>query len=302
MRLPTKRLAALAGSGTGLVSELWGVLREARRHRPTPPPDGLVLEVGGGQAPFPRADVVVDKYVVDDFERSGEAGLALDRPLVVADGEALPFADGAFSYSLASHVLEHAVDPVRFAGELMRVSSAGFVQVPSRESELVYGWPYHPWLISLRDQTLSFEPKPEAAPPGGQIMHEAWRDSRLLRLAWMADRSRWHHSVHWSGRLDVVVTGERRFHQTADVDLERTVAALEARAASGDLPPLSGRVRDVLRCPVCGSTLAWSEREVACGGGHAYRVAGGVPILLAEAASVAAEGAKGHAAITDGAA
>jgi uncharacterized protein YbaR (Trm112 family) len=301
MRTRTKRLAAVAGSGVGLVSELAGVLREARLHRPAPPAEGLVLEVGGGQAPFPRADVVVDKYVVDDFERSGEAGLALDRPLVVADGEALPFADGAFSYSLASHVPEHAVDPVRFASELMRVSSAGFVQVPSRESELVYGWPYHPWLISVRGKTLSFQPKPEAAPPGGQIMHEAWRDSRLLRLAWMADRSRWHHSVRWTGRLDVGVTGERRFHETADVDLERTVAALEARAASGDLAPLTERVRDVLRCPVCASSLAWSDREVTCRRGHTYRVAGGVPILLAEAANVAVDRPEGRAAVADAA-
>ena len=268
----------------GIARELGGIVREARRHRAAPPVKGLVLEVGGGQAPHPRSDVVVDKYVVDDFERSGEAGLALTRPLIVADGECLPFANAAFAYSIASHVLEHATDPAVFAAELTRVSQAGFVQVPSRSSELVYGWPYHPWLISKQDRTLLFEPKPQAASPGGAIMHEAWRSSSLMRIAWMADRSRWHHSLHWEGTLDVAVSGTRRFHETADIDLERTIATLESMGSSGELPPLGAGVRDVLRCPRCGSEISWAERKVTCHeAGHDYPVAGGVPILLTPA-------------------
>src|SRR3989442_10970561 len=89
--------------------------REARRHRPAPPKRGLVLEVGSGATPHPRTDVVVDKYVVDAFERDG-AWMDLSRPLVVADGQRLPFADRSFAYTLALHLLEHATDPIAFAG------------------------------------------------------------------------------------------------------------------------------------------------------------------------------------------
>lgn len=100
-------------------------VRGTSLHSPAPPDTGLVLEVGGGQAPHPRSDVVVEKYVVDDFERPAGALLDLSKPMIVADGERLSFADGSFVYSIASHVLEHATDPVVFAGELRRVSRAG---------------------------------------------------------------------------------------------------------------------------------------------------------------------------------
>ena len=99
-----------------------------------------MLDVGAGHAAHPRADVVVDKYVADDFERG--AALDLGKPLIVADGHALPFADGAFAYVIASHVLEHATDPVRFARELTRVGRRGIRPGPEpRESELTFGWP-----------------------------------------------------------------------------------------------------------------------------------------------------------------
>src|SRR3954470_4154047 len=71
-------------------------------HRPAPPATGLVLDVGAGHAPHPRSDIVVDKYVADDFER--ETQLSIDKPIVVADGHALPFADRTFTYAISSHV------------------------------------------------------------------------------------------------------------------------------------------------------------------------------------------------------
>jgi len=111
-----------------------------------------------------------------------------------------------------------------------------------------------------------------------------------MRLAWMADRSRWHHSVHWSGALDVEVSGDRRFHETAEVDLERTVSVLTARASGGDLPALDRRVRDALRCPLCRSALTWAGRWVTCEEGHRYPLAGGIPILLREAAPMPVRG------------
>jgi uncharacterized protein YbaR (Trm112 family) len=281
-----KRASGLARTAGAVVRDLAAIARERRRHRPAPPAGGLVLDVGAGESPHPRADLVVDKYVVDDFERG--APLDLARPVVVADGEALPFADGAFAYVIASHVLEHAIDPTRFAAELSRIAAAGFVQVPSRDAELVYGWPFHPWWIERRGDTLLFRPKEIDAPPGGRVMHDAYAESPLTRLGWAAHRSRWHHSLHWTGRIDVEVDGERRFHEQARLDLERTVAELDRAAAAGRVAALDDRLRAVLRCPACGGALTWDAARVACAScSCAYPVAGGVPILLAEAASTA---------------
>ena len=244
-----------------------------------------MLEVGGGQRPHPRSDVVVDKYVADDFERAGGAAIDVSRPLVVADGHALPFADASMSYVIASHVLEHATDPVRFAGELSRVAPAGYVELPSRQAELTFEWPFHPWLVDRRGDTLLFSPK-DAHAPCGRMFHDSFEQSALFRLWWASHRSRWLHGVHWKDRLTVEIGGDARAEQTASFDLERTAAALRALGGRGALLAPDERVRTALRCPICRGTLSSEGSRLACEGcARTYPVEGGVPVLVAEAAA-----------------
>ena len=250
-------------------------------HRPAPPRSGFVLDVGAGHAPTPRADLVVDKYAADNFERTTD--LSVLKPLVIGDGQALPFADGTFAYVIASHVLEHATDPPLFAGELSRVARAGWVQVPSRESELTFGWPFHPWLIDLEQpDTLVFRARGDARAPIGTVFHEAARDSYMFRLWMGADKSRWFHSLHWRGSLGVRCEDESAAEAVASFDLEQTVAVLERAAAAGP----TGRLRDRLRCPVDGGALREAAGRMTCADcDRGYPLAGTVTVLLALAAA-----------------
>lgn len=265
------------------LRELARARSQARLHTPSPPERGLVLEVGPGQAPHPRADVVVDKYVADDFERQG--ALDLSKPLVVADGHRLPFADRTFAYTLALHVLEHATDPAGFAAELSRVAPAGFVQVPTRIAELTFGWPYHPWLIDRDGDTLVFRPRNGQRAPVGEIFHQAYADSALLRNWWAANRELLHHSVEWRDELEVRVEGKGVADQTAELDVERTVSALRELDRHGALKPQPGPLNSRLRCPSCKAPLSLGYATAACSScGSSYPVVGQVPILLVEAA------------------
>lgn len=282
---PVTRVRTVARSLGASLSEIAAILREAARHRPKPPREGLVLDVGGGQSPHPRADVAVDKYLVDNFERPGEADVDLSKPFVVADGQRMPFADGTFDYSIALHVLEHATDPAAFASELSRVSGAGFVQVPTRQSELTFGWPYHAWLIDREGDCLVFSPRNEQRAPFGELFHRSYADETLLRLWWAAHRSRWHHSLEWVERLEVRVNGRGQADKSASLDVERTVATLESWAARGALKELSPGLRDALRCPLCRSELEDEPGFLRCSGcGNRFPLVGGVPVLVDEAA------------------
>ena len=282
------RPGSLTGVAVAAGKELAAIPREARRNKPHPPTEGLVLEIGGGQSPHPRADVVVDKYVADSFERAGEAALDVSRPLVVADGHRLPFADQSVSYTLAIHVLEHATDPARFAAELARVSPAGFVQTPTAEAELTFGWPYHPWLIERSGEMLHFSPKYDRRAPYGERFHRSYAESPLMRLWWSAHRSRWLHSIEWRERLQVQVADAGDAERSAALDIEETIASLEGRAQRGTLQPLGKSVRGVLRCPLCLGVLAFEPKCAACTScDSTYPVVGEVPILLEEAASSA---------------
>jgi uncharacterized protein YbaR (Trm112 family) len=253
--------------------------RNTVRHSPAPPESGLVLDVGSGQAAHDRADLVVDKYVADDFERG--SALDLRKPLVVADAHALPLADSAFAYVIASHVLEHATDPIRFAAELARVGTAGFVQVPSRQAELTFGWPFHPWLIDREGDVLVFHPRGDAEAPIGKHFHEAFDESILFRVWFGSRRDTWHHTLHWTGSFEVRVEGASRAPETALLDVERTLEALPRMGARGP----DGALRDLLRCPADRGTLRTEADRLVCADcGRSYPVAAGVPVLLAEAA------------------
>jgi uncharacterized protein YbaR (Trm112 family) len=281
------RAPGAIADATALLRELASAVRAGRRnavlHAAHPPAAGFVLDVGSGQAPHPRADVVVDKYVADDFERG--YALELSKPLVVGDGHALPFADGTFAYVVTSHVVEHATDPVRFAAELGRVAAAGFVQVPSREAELTFGWEFHPWLIDREGDTLLFHPRGEARAPLGPVFHEAMAESRLFGLWFVANRERWHHSIEWQGALRLRCEGASQAPQTASLDVSETLRTLEALAKAGRARGPNGALRDALRCPLDRGRLTFSETVATCGAcGRRYPVAGTVPVLVEEAA------------------
>jgi uncharacterized protein YbaR (Trm112 family) len=289
LRQRVKKASSIAREAAQIGRDL---ARERRRHRPSPPApgEGLVLDVGGGQAPSPRADLVVDKYIADDFERSANQPLDISRPLIIADAESLPFADKSFAYVVASHVLEHATDPERFAAELSRVANAGYVQVPSRESELAFGWPFHPWLIDLEDGVLVFHGRDNAAAPVGQIFHSAVAQSRLFGLWFSQTRSLWHHSVDWVGELEVRREPGEPQATTADFDVEQTQARIAALSPRGLKGPAASLLA-LTRCPIDHGTFVGlanrqeSDPLVCSVCARAYPVVRTVPLLLAEAAS-----------------
>lgn len=140
----------------------------------------LVLEIGSGHNPKVRSDVLCDKYLLDDTERGGK--LVVDRPTVVADGERLPFRDGAFDYVICCHVLEHARDIARFIREIERVGRAGYIETPSEIGEWLYGWEYHRWLVTQLDDRLVFRRKTGKSPFGVLFHRLAAEDPDFARF------------------------------------------------------------------------------------------------------------------------
>jgi SAM-dependent methyltransferase len=129
------------------------------------PDDALVLDVGSGDKPSWRADVLLDRYVDTQYagQRSGTGAARVSRPLFDADAAAMPFADGAFDYTICSNLLEHVPDPGAVLEELMRVSRAGYIEVPEAGSAKIVDFASHVWWCRLDSSTdpptLTFEAK-----------------------------------------------------------------------------------------------------------------------------------------------
>lgn len=127
----------------------------------------LVLDIGSGHSPHRRADVLIDKFLSDDYERSGQSiKLLPQKYFIVADACAMPFRDKAFDFIVCSHVAEHIKNVDDFCLELNRVGRKGYLETPSKFAETLRHVPTHRWFVSNRRGKLIFEPTPNKYPLG----------------------------------------------------------------------------------------------------------------------------------------
>ena len=96
-----------------------------------------VLEVGPGNNPTKRADVLIEKFVQDNTHRRGDLKIFKHQKLVQADGENIPFKNGEFDFVVCSHVIEHTNNPVQFMEEQFRVAGRGYLEAPSLFGEFL---------------------------------------------------------------------------------------------------------------------------------------------------------------------
>lgn len=132
----------------GLDSWAWAV---RRLYVPVLKND-LVLEVGSGGNPYARSNVLLDAY--ESTRERHWVPLTADRPTVLGFVENLPFKDKAFDFVIASHVLEHSLEPEKFISELQRVAKAGYIEVPDAIMERLNPYKDHRLEITVRNERL----------------------------------------------------------------------------------------------------------------------------------------------------
>lgn len=124
-----------------------------------------VLDVGSGDNPFRRADVLLEKELGKSIHREGEAVIPEGKFMVIGDAEKMPFKTGAFDYAVASHILEHLEHPDAFLSELSRVAKAGYIETPGPLSDFLLNETYHLWRVWRKGDTLYLSRKKQFALP-----------------------------------------------------------------------------------------------------------------------------------------
>ena len=119
---------------------------------------GPVLDIGSGNNPFWRADVLMERFPYDGSQRAGR--IIIDRPMICGDVQDLPFTDKSFAFIHCSHVLEHVKSLERAVRELIRVGKSGYIETPSELHEYCdLKTLYHRWAISSEEGILVFREK-----------------------------------------------------------------------------------------------------------------------------------------------
>ena len=266
------------------------------------PRDHLVLDVGAGNNPHPRADVLCEKYLHDDFHR-GAGGAATDLPLVVGDASALPFESDSIDVIVSSNTIEHLEDPASFFAEAGRVAHSGLFTAPSALQEHLCSYIYHPWMIEQQGDTLMFQGKSRIIinPKVHEFFRKHIMNNNLGLDTFTIDH--WDQLVidyQWEEKPKLEVQGEPFIPEVkASTRAEEAAATYELRGSERFRFGLKLLVRriihrlvsarknvdlaEILACPVCHGSVSMATDRVHCPQCRLdYPMEKGIPIMLLE--------------------
>ncbi|MFS8050885.1 class I SAM-dependent methyltransferase [Rhizobium sp. BR 314] len=174
----------------------------------------LVLDVGSGGYPFKRANHLADKFPEETTHRV--ESMVLDgRTFFEVDIEKLPFEDGAYDFVFCSHVMEHLDNPGQAMRELSRVGKRGYLEVPTRLSDVMFNFTrlqnHHRWhSIRLGNTLCLIEWNERERRELGNEFFEALQSAYTNPFQDFFERNRdlFFTSFPWEGHIDFLVIGK----------------------------------------------------------------------------------------------
>ena len=144
-----------------------------------------ILDIGCGYKAHKNASVIADIQDFSDFYK--------EKKFVQIQGKNLPFKDKEFDFVIASHVIEHVEDFEFFVKELERISSKGYIELPTRlgdnlvfenRNDHIWWFTYNDVnnqiIASKRNQLID----PFITVSMGKLFEKIFRESFVLELAW----------------------------------------------------------------------------------------------------------------------
>ncbi|MBN1755107.1 class I SAM-dependent methyltransferase [bacterium] len=179
-------------------------------------PGDKVLDIGSGGEPFSHATHIVDKFPGETHHRYNRL-CTEGIPFAGADIEHLPFRDKEFDFVYCSHVLEHVKDPEQACEEIMRVGKRGYIETPTRLSDIIFNFTrkpdFHRWHISMVGNTLVFmeyqnyEQRDTEDYEYFLMAHSQWENS--IRKAYRRNKDLFSNMFLWENRFNYYIFNKR---------------------------------------------------------------------------------------------
>ena len=144
-----------------------------------------ILDIGCGYRANKNATIIAD---IQDLSNHYKG-----KKFIKINGKNLPFKDKEFDFVIASHVIEHVEDFEFFVKELERISTKGYIELPTRLADnLVFeNKNDHIWWFTYNDVTNQIIASkrnqlidPFITVSMGKLFEKIFRESFVLELAW----------------------------------------------------------------------------------------------------------------------
>ena len=144
-----------------------------------------IVDIGCGYSANKNASVIADIQDLSNFYKG--------KNFIKISEKKLPFKDKEFDFVIASHVIEHVEDFEFFVKELERISTKGYIELPTRLADnLVFeNKNDHIWWFSYNDVTNQVIASkrnqlidPFITVSMGKLFEKIFRESFVLELAW----------------------------------------------------------------------------------------------------------------------
>ena len=144
-----------------------------------------VLDIGCGYSANENASTIADIQDLSKFYK--------DRNFIKITNDKLPFKDKEFDFVISSHVIEHVENFENFIKELERISTKGYIELPTRfadnlifENKNDHIW----WFVfdDINNQLIASKKNQLIEPflnvSTGKIFEKSFRESFVLELMW----------------------------------------------------------------------------------------------------------------------
>ena len=144
-----------------------------------------ILDIGCGYSANKNATTVADVKDLSNYYK--------DKHFIQILEKKLPFKDKEFDYVIASHVIEHVDDFEFFIKELERISTRGYIELPTRlgdnlvfENKLDHIW----WFVfdDLNNQIVASKKNqllnPFITVSMAKLLEKVFRESLVIELSW----------------------------------------------------------------------------------------------------------------------
>ena len=148
-------------------------------------PTWKILDIGCGYRANKNASVIADSQDFSNYYK--------EKKFILIKEKKLPFKDKEFDFVIASHVIEHVEDFEFFIKEIERITSKGYIELPSRlgdnlvfENQTDHIWWFHyddvsnQLIASKKNQLID----PFITVSMAKILEITFRESLVLELAW----------------------------------------------------------------------------------------------------------------------